>query len=318
LGRRGLRAIVTHTDLDGVASAALVIKTLGDVDRVFFAQPHQLHAVLCKIPNSSEVYIADLGVNQGTLEKVVREISRIVSSGGRIRWFDHHVWDEAWLKAVRGAGAEVWVDRGTCGAGVVAKYLPARGEGVDDIVSAACSIDLWMFSDWRGNFLARFVGLKEGGRWRERVARKLASSGSNLVDEEVVKAAEAMMDRELKIYSKVVREARVARVGRYVIAYYLKPRSEHVTSYIGNLLISRFNADIALICREGSLSLRSREVNVREIAKALGGGGHPQAAGAPARPPLLIRLLAIFRVKTPLLNWCFRKVAQAITGCDHG
>ncbi len=312
--RRGLRAVVTHTDLDGVASAALIIKTLGDVDRVFFAQPHQLHAVLGKIPNASEVYVADLGVNQGTLEKVVRGVSRIVSSGGSVKWFDHHVWDEAWLEAVRRAGAEVWVERSTCGAGVVAKHLPAKGEGVDDVVSAACSVDLWVFNDWRGNFLARFVGLKEGGKWREYVARKLASSGSEIVDEEVVKAAEALMDRELRIYSRVVKEARIARVGKYVVAYYLKPKSEHVTSYIGNILLSRFNADIALICRNGSLSLRSRDVDVRRIAKALGGGGHPRAAGAPARPPLIIRLLAALRIKTPLLNWCLGRAAQALRG----
>ncbi len=308
----GIKAIITHTDLDGVASAALILRAVGNVDKILFAQPHQLHAVLGKIPNGSTVYIADLGVNPGTLEKVVNEISRITNSGGSVRWFDHHVWDNDWVSKVKEAGADLAVDITTCGAGVVAKYFPVSGEGVKELVSATCSIDLWLFNDWRGNYLAKYVGHKEGGEWREYVARKLVNFNGE-IDDEVESIAEEAVSRELRLYSKVVKEAKVGKAGEYVIAYYLKPRTEHVTSYIGNILLSRHGADIALICREGSLSLRSRNVNVREIAKKLGGGGHPAAAGAPIRPPLLILILAKLGLKSPLLNWCFKKVAEVIT-----
>ena len=309
----GIKAIITHTDLDGVASAALILRAVDTIDKVLFAQPHQLHAVLGKIPNGSTVYVADLGVNPSTLEKVVNEISRITSSGGSVRWFDHHVWDDEWISKVKEAGADLTVDTTTCGAGVVAKYFPVSGDGVEELVSATCSIDLWLFNDWRGNYLARYVGHKEGGEWREYVARKLVGFNGE-IDDEVESIAKEAVSRELRLYSKVIKEARLGRVGEYVVVYYLKPRTEHVTSYIGNILLSRYGADIALICREGSLSLRSRDVNVREIAKKLGGGGHPAAAGAPVRPPLLILVLAKLGFKSLLLNWCFKKVAEAITG----
>jgi len=308
----GIKVIVTHTDLDGVSSAALILRAVSDIDKIFFAQPHQLHAVLGKTPNGSTVYITDLGVNPSTLEKVVKEISRIVNSGGSVRWFDHHVWDNEWVSKVREAGADLAVDTATCGAGVVAEYFPVRGAGVEELVSATCSIDLWLFNDWRGNYLARYVGYKEGGEWREYVVKKLVGFNGE-IDDEVESIAEEAVSRELRLYSRVVKEARVGDVGGYVIAYYLKPRAEHVTSYIGNILLSRYDADIALICREGSLSLRSRNVNVREIAKKLGGGGHPSAAGAPIRPPLLVVILAKLGLKSPLLNWCFKKVAEVIT-----
>ncbi len=308
----GIKAIITHTDLDGVASAALILRAVGAIDKVLFAQPHQLHAVLGKIPNGSTVYVADLGVNPGTLERIVNEISRITDSGGSVRWFDHHVWDDEWVSKVKEAGADLVVDTATCGAGVVAKYFPVIGEGVEELVSATCSIDLWLFNDWRGNYLARYVGHKEGGEWREYVARRLVNFNGE-IDGEVESIAEEAVSRELRLYSKVIKEAKVGKAGGYVIAYYLKPRTEHVTSYIGNILLSRYSADIALICREGSLSLRSRNVNVREIAKRLGGGGHPAAAGAPIRPPLPILILAKLGLRSPLLNWCFRKVVEVIT-----
>ncbi len=311
----GERVIVTHTDLDGVASAALIIKALGRVDRIYFTQPHQLHSALCRVPNSCELFIADLGINDSTLDKVLRELRRITSSGGRVRWFDHHVWRCEWINAIINIGVELHVDTSTCGAGVVAKYLPINDSWANELVRAACSVDLWLFNDWRGNYLARYVGYREGGAWRERIARELASA-DELISEEVERVAEEMIDRELKLYSKVLKGAKVSRVAGYRIAYYLKPRTEHVTSYIGNLLLSRFNADIAVICREGSLSLRSREVDVVGIARALGGGGHPRAAGAPAKPPLYVRLLAKIGVKSPLLNWCFRRVAGVVAGLE--
>lgn len=308
----GLRVIVTHTDLDGVASAALILRAIGNVDRIMFAQPHQTHAVLGKIPNGAEVYVSDLGINEPLLDKVTMQVRRITSSGGRVRWFDHHVWDGEWIEALSASGAEVHVDTSTCGAGVVAKYFPVMGEGVEELVSATCSIDLWLFNDWRGNFLARYVGLQGGSKWREYVARELSTFKGELSKEMIAKVSEAF-DQELRLYSKVVKEAKVLEVKGLKLAYYFKKDEEHVTSYIGNIMLSRFNADIALICKQGSLSLRSREFNVRELAKRLNGGGHPRAAGAPLRAPLIRVLLSILGFKKPLLNWCVNSVINELS-----
>ncbi len=307
-----MRVIVTHTDLDGVASAALILRAVGDVDRIMFAQPHQTHAVLGKVPNGAEVYVSDLGINEPTLDKVTAQVRRITSSGGRVRWFDHHVWDDEWVEALNASGAEVHVDTSTCGAGVVAKYFPVRGEGVEELVSATCSIDLWLFNDWRGNFLARYVGLKGGSEWREHVARELSNFKGEFSNEIIVKVSEAF-DHELKLYSKVVKEAKVLKVKGLKLVYYFKKDEEHVTSYIGNIMLSRYDADIALICKQGSVSLRSREFNVRELAKRLNGGGHPRAAGAPLRPPLIRVFISMLGFKKPLLNWCVNTVVNKLS-----
>ncbi len=304
--------IITHTDLDGVASAALVVRGLGrEPEKILFAQPHQLHAVLGKVRGGSKLYITDLGINPSTLAKVVDEVKRIVDSGGSVRWFDHHIWDDEWIRKVRDAGADLYVDTSTCAAGVVSRYFPVSGPGVDDLVSATCSIDLWVFNDWRGNFLARFVAYRKGSRWREEAVKKLSSFDGRL-DDDTMRAAEEVIDKELKLYSKVAKEAELRECRGLKIAYYFKNNDEHATSYIGNLMLSRFDADIAVICKLKSISLRSKGFNVRELAKRLGGGGHPRASGAKMKPPLLKYLLAVIGIKGPLEKWCVSEVVKAL------
>jgi oligoribonuclease NrnB/cAMP/cGMP phosphodiesterase (DHH superfamily) len=246
------------------------------------------------------------------LTRVVDEVKRIVGSGGSVMWFDHHVWDEDWIRQVKDAGADLYVDTSTCAAGVVSKYFPVSGPGVDDLVSATCSIDLWVFNDWRGNFLARFVAYREGSKWRKEAVKKLSMFDGHL-DDEIIRVAEDVVDKELRLYSKVAKEAEIKEYKGLKIAYYFKNNDEHATSFIGNLMLSRYNADIAVICKLKSVSLRSRGFNVRELAKRMGGGGHPRASGAKTKPPLLKYILAVMRIRGPLKKWCISEVVKALS-----
>jgi len=303
--------IVTHTDLDGLSSAALILKYVGCATRFYFAQPHQLHAVLNKVSNKACVYIADLGANASTLPKVVKQLNRIISSGGRVMWFDHHVWDEEWINVIRNTGTDLYVDRSTCASGVVAKHLGLRGEDVDALVRAACSIDLWKFDYWLGNFLARYAGFRGGYDWKKHVVMKLREFNGAL-DNEIREVVERAVSKELRVFSKAISKAVLTEVGNVRIVAYFKGSEEHLTSYVANILLSRFQSDIAVIVRYGSVSLRSRTFNVREIAKALGGGGHPQAAGAPLKPPFYIRFLSLLGIKRFHLNWCIKRISEVI------
>ncbi len=307
-----MKVIITHTDLDGVASAALILRGVGSVDKIFFAQPNQLYGVLRKIPNGADVYVSDLGMNTSILERVLEEVERIIKGGGRIRWFDHHIWKEEWIAGLKDRGVEIYVDTSTCGAGVVARYLPVEGEGVGELVSATCSIDLWRFNDWRGNFLARYVGFKGGAEWREKVAYRLKDF-DGMLSQDIIDTVSQVFDEELKTYSRILREAKVTRTAGMTIAYVLKKDDEHTTSYIGNLLLNRFQAKIAVICREGSVSFRSiGDTDVSSLAMRLGGGGHKNAAGAPIKAPLLHRFLRKVGIKGPYLSWCISRVVQTL------
>ena len=57
--------------------------------------------------------------------------------------------------------------------------------------------------------------------------------------------------------------------------------AERYTSQIGHKMLEVYPIDIAVIinARKGTVSFRSKETDVSALAKALGGGGHPKAAG---------------------------------------
>ncbi|MEM2021599.1 MAG: DHHA1 domain-containing protein [Zestosphaera sp.] len=303
------RVLITHTDLDGLASGALLLRRFGSLDKVFFAQPHHLHSRLAGVPNGSVVYVTDLGVNRTTLSKVKEQVRRILESGGEVYWFDHHVWDYPWIEDFIKLGVNLHVNRDVCTAWIVYKYL--GGDGPDDLARVACSVDLWMMDDWRGNYLSRYVGYAGGSTWKERVLKRLARF-NGVIDTEIAEVVEKAITEELSVYSKAIKKARLRECNRIKVVYYLKDSEEHLTSYVANALIARYEADIAVICRRGSVSLRSRDMDVREVAVAMGGGGHSRAAGAGLRPSLIRKIIYVIGLRRLYADWCVDRVMEHI------
>jgi oligoribonuclease NrnB/cAMP/cGMP phosphodiesterase (DHH superfamily) len=310
--------VVTHTDLDGTASAAILLRYLGRIDKFLFIQPSNLAKALSGLNcgNECSVYICDLSPNSSNFTVIAKSLSKLVGKGVTVWWFDHHIWDANWISELGRIGVRLFIDRYTCAAGAVVKYLGIADEVSVRLARAACSLDMWVFDDWLGNFLARYVGFSKSSNWRRRTAEKLSLGG--LFDEEVLRVVEESVDRELKILSEALRKSKVREVcGGIRIAYYYKSVKDHVTSYIASLQMSRFSADVSLICRKGSASLRSRgSVNVREVAKKLGGGGHEYAAGFSVRPHLLHRILLYLGITSPYTEWCVSKVEKALCSGD--
>ncbi|MCX8208851.1 MAG: DHHA1 domain-containing protein [Sulfolobales archaeon] len=308
-----MRIVVTHTDLDGVASAAIITRAFGSVDRYVFIQPQALPRALSSINCSSgcEIYISDLSPNGESVSSLLKNLRRLAGSGARIWWFDHHVWDSTWIKEVLGIGVRLVQDMSTCSAGLVYREL-SSGDTVSERLSrAACSLDLWVFDDWLGNFLARYVGYSKSENWRRKVTAKL-SSGS-LLDRGIAEVVEDSVDRELKILSEALRKCGISDICGIKTVHYYKSVRDHVTSYIAALLMARYGADMAVICRRGSVSLRSRgSIDVREIAKKLGGGGHRYASGFSVRPPLVYRVLLLLGISSPYVRWCLSRIRRAI------
>jgi len=305
------RLVITHTDLDGVASAAIISRQLGKVDKYIFTQPHILHKAISAIKCSDEceVYICDLSPNNSNYLEIKEGIRKALSSGARIWWFDHHIWERKWIESLLDMGVRLAIDVTTCSAGVVLKHVGNNDPVSKRLAEATCSLDMWVFNDWLGNFLARYVGFSKSENWRRKVVDRLASG--HLLDEEVMRVVEDSVDRELKIISEALKKAVVRDVCGHRVAYYYKSVKDHVTSYVAATLMSRYGADVAVICRKGSVSLRSNgRVDVREVAKKLGGGGHPNAAGFSVKPPTLLKVLLFFGIKGPFLKWCMSKVEK--------
>ncbi|WP_460123227.1 DHH family phosphoesterase [Stetteria hydrogenophila] len=296
--------VVTHTDLDGVASAAVYLRIAGlepDEATVVFAEPYNLHEAVGGYAEYMEkgdvLAVMDLGVNRSVLDSLVSTVQDLLGRGVEVEWYDHHVWGPE-AERFKSMGVKLFVDRSTCATGVVAKYAPTvKGVEADgyirELVAAVCAADLWRWDHHLAPKLFRILGRRGEDEWRSRLLEKLYSG--TLWDEEMQQKLEDYVNRELKGFSKILSTAKV-KVGRsgcrVVVAR--KDEGPPSNSIVGSTLLYRFQADIAVIARpNGAISLRSRRVNVERIASMLGGGGHPRAAGARLRLPLHVRLLRI-------------------------
>ncbi len=307
--------VITHTDLDGVTSSSLVLKHLRNnygvtkVD-VRFTQPHRLHKLL-KTVKSTNVFICDLGVNTNTYNVVVDEVRRLISNGATIYWFDHHIWDDGWVASLRELGVKLYIDNSTCSAGVVVRYLNLNDDVSLALARAACSVDLWLFNDPLGNFLSRYVVCRNDGTWRRYLINKLLDF-NGYIDDEIKRCAEKVVVRELKIMEKVLKEVIITDVKGIKLAFTMKLWDDGSTSYIAHYLMSKVNTDVVIVCKESSLSIRSRDLNIRDLAVKLGGGGHPHAAGAPFKLPFIYKLMLYIGIRKPVLKLCSNIISKEL------
>ena len=316
--------IVTHTDLDGVAAAAIYIRLLGGglgLDTsIVFTEPYKLHKVLKNVPRDvKRLAIMDLGPNASTFDEIVSVLDGLLRRSVVVEWYDHHRWREEWINKLSSIGTRIYVDTSTCAAGVVAKYAPNElGVEADDfvksLVSATCAADLWKWDDPWAPKLYRVVGRYRGSKadaWR-RLLVKGFSEGS-LWWPELDDALSEYITRELKGFHKNLKRVHLTELDGCRIVFVLKEPGPPNTSILGNTLLHRYGADIAVIVgkRGKGLSLRSIRANVQRLAYRLGGGGHPRAAGAPLNLGFLQRI-ASFILPSIKLRHAKRIVISAI------
>ncbi len=296
--------IVTHTDLDGVGSAAAYVRLAGvekDYYTIVFAEPYNLDEALSGLKDyvgsGDRLVLADLGPNKLVFEEVVNLMKHFIDNGVEVEWYDHHIWDPSEEREIKSLGVKLYIDTSTCATGVVVKYFPheRRDESgfTERLAKAVCAADLWRWDDPLAPKLFRVAGNRRDEDWKRRLVDKLSSG--ILWDDELQAKLEEYVNRELEGMHKALKNL-VVRGSRSdcLVAATIKDEGPPSSSFVGALMLSRYGADIAVIARpNGALSLRSRSVNVQVVAKRLGGGGHPRAAGAKISVPLWVRIASI-------------------------
>ncbi|MCY0867729.1 MAG: DHHA1 domain-containing protein [Desulfurococcus sp.] len=306
--------IITHSDMDGVASAALYVylEKLSEY-RVYFTEPYSLHETLERNLNEGfeRIAIMDIGVNPLIFNRVVKLLGDYVRRGGRVYWFDHHVWSEEWIQKVKELGVSLYLDKSTCATGVVYKYSNHENSFEDEVftsnlVNGVCGGDLWRFDHWLSPFYIRLVRRGDSIEWKMKVLSTLSRGlyWDDSFNDKIIKAVEAELNALREDLVKVSRNI------NGITVYISTSRDDVENSFLASYLMSRFNADVVVIASpDGKLSFRSRGVNVRDIAVALGGGGHPAASGAKIQVPLRVRLFSRIHEKT-LLEYVADKIAE--------
>lgn len=306
--------LITHTDMDGIGAVAVYLAAFRPSSfKVFFVEPYQLDHVLRKISfeDCESVAIMDLGVNPPIFPKVVELVSKLTSKKIPVRWFDHHIWEISWMRQIKETGVELVHDTSTCATGVVYNYAVDKAGLKDDelleFVKGVCAGDLWSFDHWLGGFYLRLVRRRDNDSWRNFVIEKILKR--EFVNESFIEKVEINVSNELRVLSsELLISIRSLKNGYRVAAV---GGSEEVdTSFIASYVLGRYGVDVVIVVSpEGKLSFRSRSVNIRDLAVAMGGGGHPKAAGAKIEIPVSLRIVSLLDKKA-LLNYVLEQIGK--------
>ena len=75
-------------DVDGIASASIV--KLANGAKTYLVNYDKIIQILEKIPDNAELYVCDLGMNDGIAESFIEECNRITKKG-KVTYIDHHI-----------------------------------------------------------------------------------------------------------------------------------------------------------------------------------------------------------------------------------
>ncbi|MEB3756478.1 MAG: DHHA1 domain-containing protein [Desulfurococcales archaeon] len=327
--------ILTHTDLDGVGSAAVYLLLKGKNPRdpdvsIVYVEPYNIHQkILNYIPYLEEhdkIVVSDIGINPRVYDELKKILKKILEKNVKIEWYDHHKWIDKWINEITELNVELYIDTSTCATGVVAEYAKPEikfnmdiEKTVKKIVYAVCAADLWKWDHYLAPKLFRIVTLNgsQGEIRRNLVLQKFTDQ--KIWDKELENLLEEYVNLELKNYSKI--DKGLVRIcgKKCCIGLTIKTRGPPSNSFVGSYILSRFDVDIACIVKSnGSLSLRSTKVDVQKIALALGGGGHPRAAGAKVDFSLIDTMLFNFypRLFLKRIGRKILKIAESSQLCD--
>ena len=274
--------LITHNDLDGVGCyivAKIMLEEEVDVTYCNYGDVNE--EVLKAIENEnvySKIFITDISVT----EEVANDLDKI---GEKVVLLDHHP-TAMFLNKYSWAKVEEYFDieEKTCATRLLYDYFNANGNVyLDTFVEKVRLFDTWLWKEKYNDEDAKYLNDLRYILGKEDFANSLISkikSKSTLFNEFDLKLL-AIKQREIDSYVEkkdkdlVVTEIRGYKAG-VVIA-------ESNQSELGNRLCEMHpELDLVAMVNQNGISYRTVKdnVNVSEIAKYFGGGGHPKASGS--------------------------------------
>ena len=263
------KVLITHNDFDGTVCAILF--KVAYPDGIYYLENYdtvdeRIKQVLGEVPEC--IYITDISPRYKEIVELLAEFSSVRFA--KVALFDHH-------KTALHLNNYPWATVGTskCGAYLFYEYLLTLPKTEPlimwrDLVVHANDYDLWIHSDPHSAVLNSLLYAIGHERF---IKRFLCDPIVQLTDTEKY-LLEIEQEKEAKYVQEAVDAAKV-------YDYFAITVAERLASQIGQKMLETYLVDVAVIvnAQKGVVSLRSKKVDVSPLAKALGGGGHPKAAG---------------------------------------
>lgn len=275
------RILITHVDLDGVTCAVLFWAVWPE-GSVYFENydtvNNRLRQIIRDCPDA-ELYITDISPeNDPELIDQLRRLNLLL--------FDHH-------KTALPLKEYPWatVDTTRCGAMLFwfwlyayhGRYIAARAASYERLVWHANDYDTWKHESPRSKDINKLLYIYGRDRFIRRFLENPETEPLQLEELLMLQLEQEKEDRYIQNIIDSGISPRWDAEGRpYALVF-----AEQYSSQVGHQILERFPTAIDYVVivnfLHGTVGLRSRKdgVDVSEIAKRYGGGGHPGAAGFP-------------------------------------
>ncbi|HDI32115.1 MAG TPA: hypothetical protein ENF80_04780 [Thermofilum sp.] len=300
-----MEIILTHGDLDGLTSAAIVYDVLvckGEKVSIRIAQPFNLYQALREIRSINKLeklWIMDIGIDEATWRNTRNELHGILSKGTRIIWVDHHVATLKHFLELSEMGITLLFESERCTVTIIGKALlhltsdPSFykkliiiGEVGDKVRRVGDKDPLYSIIEVLGSSLA-YMPVDDAFKVN---LIKMWVNEKKLVNDEIVLRAENAIKKLEELLKGI--DERIIYSGDKIIIIdlrdvkvhgYAGKIASHIASKTGKVALLAFNTnayETIITCRVPP----SREFNASKILPELaekyngGGGGHEKAA----------------------------------------
>jgi oligoribonuclease NrnB/cAMP/cGMP phosphodiesterase (DHH superfamily) len=291
LASKPVRVITHNACLDGSAAAALVRLALpGGPFEVHFAEHPEIPGLLASAAPGGLLFFLDLSTPDPA---GLARLAELEAKGTRVIWLDHHQSAIPLGERVPGPLHHVDLREGVSATRLTFDYLlpvvPAL-EPARVLVDLADDRDLWRNLDPRSEALSDAIGLLGSEATFEDLCQMPALGR---IPEKLLTAAHKAQARK----QEAIRQARAGLVVRPVdgtIEVAVAP-CDRYASDVGHALGGPNRLVVLASPHRKRFSMRGPgepPLNAAVLTARLGGGGHPQAAGAPWPSPTSLEELA--------------------------
>ncbi|MFB6096309.1 MAG: DHH family phosphoesterase [Haloferacaceae archaeon] len=296
---------------DEESPVALVRSGPYDLDR-------SLERVAEHLEPDADVFVCDLCPDD--YDEIAEALEALVGRASRVRWFDHHQWDDDVATAVRAAGVDLVVgdSEEECTTDVALRSLDHEFSGrLAELAVVTRDHDLWIKADSRSDDLADY------SHWSgaEEYVTVVGAYGPDLPPAVLDYVAHRREEKQ-RLIEKAVDRAETKTVGPWTVAVTYGRCSQNEVAE----RLREQGADAAVIVKpSGSASIRGSEnfELAHRVARQVDGGGHPKAAGC--KPDIYDDMMDYAAHWTSrgettkrVILQAFERVAEAVADEDEG
>jgi len=295
-----LNKIIYHRDMDGVASAAAILELVEVADCRSIQYGEEPYGVIGDLNKDLTLYIVDFSFSRELTLEIASKVKKMII-------IDHHETAEKNLKDIENEADNIKCifDMAESGATLCFKYLLDHCEDKNDIMmnkelfNYVKDRDLWYwampFSKEINEHLSLEVDVREVSSF-EKFNMVFNRDKSQAVGRSLLKKTQQSVESKTKDIEKL---RRVVIKGQE----FLILNSTSTISEIGNEICKKYQIPSMqyFILENNDVVFSFRSINelgpVNGVAKALGGGGHPNACGATVSLDDLVTLLKTGELK---------------------